>query len=140
MFLLFQFQYFFFFLSFLHFLSDPISFFVFFSFFLSFPQQTETTEIKENSSTNWGWLQGTPDHEPRLDNAPISRPLLSSATNSCLALNSFGAEIHKYLKPTSISFLKIFKSFFFLLIICSGFVLVTSEICMRCNFCKRIFF
>ena len=78
---------FFFFLSFLHFLSDPISFSVFFlSFFLSFPQQTETTEIKENSSTKWGWLQGTPDYEPRLADAPISRPLLSSATDNCSAL------------------------------------------------------
>ena len=110
LFLLFQFTTFFF-LSFLHFLSDPISFSVFvLFFFLSFPQQTETTEIKENSSTKWGWLQGMPDHEPRLTDAPISRPLLSSATNSCSALNSSGIEIHKYLKPISISFKKIFKS------------------------------
>ena len=43
-----------------------------FSFFLSFPQQIETTEIKENSSTKWRWLQGTPDHESRLADAPIS--------------------------------------------------------------------
>ena len=57
-----------------------------FSFFLSFPQQTETTEIKENSSTKWGWLQGTPDHEPHLADAHISRPLLSSATDSCSVL------------------------------------------------------
>nr|POE89184.1 hypothetical protein CFP56_59778 [Quercus suber] len=41
---------------------------------------TETTEIKENSSTKWGWLQGTPDHEPCLADAPISRPLLSVFT------------------------------------------------------------
>ena len=101
----------FFFLSFLHLLSDPISFSLFFlSFFLSFPQQTETIEIKENSSTKWGWLQGTPDHEPRLADAPISRPFLSSTTNICLALNCSSAEIHNYLKPISISFLRIFKS------------------------------
>ena len=75
-----------FFLSFLHFLSNPISFSVFFSFFLSFPQETETTKIKENSSTKWRWLQGTPNHEPRLAVTPISRPLLSLATDSCSAL------------------------------------------------------
>ena len=82
-----------------------------FSFFLSFPQQTvETTEIKDNSSTKWGWLQGTLDHEPHLADASISRPLLLSTTNSCLALNSSSAEIHNYLKPILISFKKIFKS------------------------------
>ena len=108
-FLLFQFHYIF--LSFFPSFSLRSHLFLcIFSFFLSFPQQTETTEIKENSSTKWGWLQGMTDHEPRLANAPISRPLLSSATNSCSALNSFGPEIHKYLKPLSISFLKIFKS------------------------------
>ena len=104
-FFLFQFHYFFFLLSLLHFLSDPISFSIFFlSFFLSFPQQTKTTEIKENSNIKWGWLQGTPNHEPRLVDTPISRPLLSSATNSCSALNSSSVEIHNYLKPISISF------------------------------------
>ena len=81
-----------------------------FSFFLSFPQQIETTKIKENSSTKWGWLQGTPDHEPRLADAPISRPLLSSATNSCSALNGSDAKIHNYLNPYRFLFKKIFKS------------------------------
>ena len=81
-----------------------------FSFFLSFPQQTKTTKIKENSSTKWGWLQGTPDHEPGLADASISRSLLSSATNSCSTLNGSGAKIHNYLNPYRFLFKKIFKS------------------------------
>ena len=102
---------FFFFLSFIFSQIPSLSLYFFLlSFFLSFPQQTETIEIKENSSTKWGWLQGTPDYEPRLADAPISRPFLSLTTNICLALNCSSAEIHNYLKPISISFLRIFKS------------------------------
>nr|POF07639.1 hypothetical protein CFP56_70621 [Quercus suber] len=42
---------------------------------------TQTTEIKENSSTKWGWLQGPPDHAPSLADAPISS-VLSSCPHS----------------------------------------------------------